>query len=141
MSAANLTCNILSHTLQDGPINLLCPKFNLTLAKTDSAAIKAEISSKIIRLATPFVLNSLFNQLCPGDSKEPHAALNHVRQTYNDANGNTVFGSTLKGPLCCYGCGGPHPWSCLKNGIHVIKCPNASNPGISQNAKKVIKHI
>jgi hypothetical protein len=39
MSAANRTCNVLSHTLQDGPINLLCPEFNRTLAKTDSTAI------------------------------------------------------------------------------------------------------
>jgi hypothetical protein len=266
MSAANLTHNVLSHTLQDGPINLLCPKFNLTLAKTDSTAIEVEINSKIIRLATPLVLNSLFNQLCPTYSKEPHAALDHVRKTHNDSNGNTVFssvneyctqilaasclfidqevlpvsvcqafingldhcltasfrthfpdysksqdcaamhqrkvlqemlqavlrakmeynnikaialeasgfsgqtfttqvnasqaertiscfsndngsnrsgrsGSTPKGPLCCYGCGGPHQKSLLKNGIHVIKCPNASNPGIHKNAKKVIKGI
>ncbi len=266
MSTNNLTHDVLSHTLQDGPINLLCPKFNLTLAKTDSTAIEVEISSKIIRLATPLVLNSLFNQLCPSYSKEPHATLDHVQQTYDDANGNTVFssvyeyytqilaascpfinkevppvsvcqafidsldhlltagfrthfpnygksqdgaamhqrkvlqemlqaalcakteynniraitleasgfgsqaftaqvnasqaektitcysnnnssnksgrsGSTLKGPLHCYGCGGPHQWSLFKNGIHVIKCPNASNPGIREKAKKVIKHI
>ncbi len=263
MSATNFTPNVFSHTLQDGPINLLFPDFNLTSAKTDSTAIKAEISSKIIRLATPLVLDSLFNQLCPGYSKEPHAALDHVCQTYDDANGNTVFSSvyeyytqilaascpfidqevlpvsicqafikdldyclmagfrthfpdyskshdcaamhkrkilqemlqamlcaetgynniraialeasgfsgqaftaqvnasqaektitrysndngsnrssgTQKGPLHCYGCGGPHPWSLLKNGIHVIKCPNAGNPGIHENAKKVIKCI
>ena len=39
----------------------------------------------------PFILDHLFNQLCPGYSKEPHAALNHIRQTYNDATGNTIF--------------------------------------------------
>ncbi len=255
--------NVLDHTLQDGPINLLCPDFNLTSAKTDSTNIEAEISSKIIRLATPSVLESLFNQLCPGYSKEPHAALDHVRQTYNDANGSKVFscvydyytqilaasrpfidmetlpvsvcqafidgldqhlsagfrthfptysipqdcsaihqrtvlqemlqaalrakseynniraiaseasgfgsgqtfsaqvnasqaektiskyrddtsnkaGSSSKGPLCCYGCGGPHPWSLLKQGIHVIKCPTASNPGIQENAKRTIERI
>ena len=96
MSATNFTPNVFSHTLQDGPINLLCPDFNLTSAKTDSTAIKAEISSKIIRLATPLVLDSLFNQLCPGYSKEPHAALDHVCQTYDDANGNTVFSSVYE---------------------------------------------
>jgi hypothetical protein len=32
-------------------------------------------------------------------------------------------------------------WSLLENGIHVIKCPNASNPGIRENTKKVIKRI
>jgi hypothetical protein len=93
ISATNFTRDVLAHTLQDGPIDLLCPDFNLTSAKTDSTIIEAEISSKIIRLATPLVLDSLFNQLCPGYSKEPHAALDHVWQTYDDSNGNKVFSS------------------------------------------------
>ncbi len=37
------------------------------------------------------VLDCLFNQLCPGYSKEPHAALDHIRQTYEDAEGNIIF--------------------------------------------------
>jgi hypothetical protein len=262
--AAEFSRDILAVTLQDGPIDLLCPDFNLTNAKTDSTTIAAKINSKIIRLATPSVLDHLFNQLCPGYSKEPHAALDHIRQTYDDATGNTIFssvyeyytrilaascpfidqevlsisvcqvfmddldsrlltgfrthfpnysqsqdrtathqqkvlqdmlqaaicakteytnirtiasealgagqafsarvnasqaektisqyksgddssnksGSTAsRGPLRCYGCGGPHPWSSLKNGIHVIKCPNAGNPGIQENAKKTIERI
>ncbi len=85
--------DILVVTLQDGPIDLLCPDFNLTSAKTDSTTIEAEISSKIIKLATPSILDHLFNQLCPGYSKEPHAALDHIRQTYKDASGNTIFSS------------------------------------------------
>jgi hypothetical protein len=260
-SAANFNRNVLVHTLQDGPIDLLCSDFNLTSAKTDSTNIEAAISSKIICLATPLVF---FNQLCPGYLKEPHAALDYVRQAYNNLNGKKVFssvydyytqilaasrpfidmetlpvsvcqafidgldhhlsagfrthfptysipqdrstthqrtvlqqmlqaalrakskynniraialeasgfgsgqafsaqvstsqaettirgysndtssnksGNLSKGPLCCYGCGGPHPWSLLENGIHVVKCPNASNPGIQENAKKTIKRI
>jgi hypothetical protein len=263
ITAANFTCDVLAHTLQDRPINLLCPDYNLTSAKTYLTTMVAEISSKIIHLATPSVLDTLFNQLCPGYSKEPHTALDHIQQTYNNRNSNTVFlsvydyytqifaascpfidmevlpvsifqafiddldhcllagfcthfpdyskspdcaaahqrtvlqdmlqaalcakteynniraialeasgfgsqafsaqvntsqaektisrysnnnssrksGSSSKGPLCCCGCGGPHPWSLLKNRIHVIKCSNANNPGIHENAKKVIKHI
>jgi hypothetical protein len=56
---------------------------------------------------------------------------------YSDNNGSSKSGGSSKGPLCCYGCGGPHPWSLLKNGILVIKCPNANNPGIHENAKKL----
>jgi hypothetical protein len=89
--AAGFSRDILAGTLQDGPIGLLRPDFNLTSAKTDSTTIAAEINSKIIRLATPSVFDHLFNQLCPGYSKEPHAALNHIRQTYDDATGNTIF--------------------------------------------------
>jgi hypothetical protein len=65
IAATDFACNILTMTLQDGPIDLCCPNFNLTLAKMDSTAIKAEINSKIICLATPLVLGHLFNQLCP----------------------------------------------------------------------------
>ena len=262
--AAEFSRDILAVTLQDGPIDLLRPDFNLTSAKTDSTTIAAEINSKIIRLATPSILDHLFNQLCPGYSKEPHAALDHIKQTYDDATGNTIFSSVYKyytrilaasrpfidqevlpvsicqvfmdgldsrllagfrthfpnysqsqertathqrkvlqdmlqaairaeteytnirtiasealgagqafsaqvnasqaektisnykggddgsnksgstasrGPLRCYGCGGPHPWSSLDNGIYVIKCPNAGNPGIQENAKKTIERI
>jgi len=44
--AAEFSRGILAVTLQDGPIDLLCPNFNLTSAKTDSTTIAAEISSK-----------------------------------------------------------------------------------------------
>jgi hypothetical protein len=77
-------------------MNLLCHEFNLLAAKTDSTIIKAKINMKVIRLATPSVIDHLFNQLCPGYSKEPHAALDHIRQTYNDSNGNTVFSSMFE---------------------------------------------
>ncbi len=57
-------------------------------------------------------------------------------------DGSNKSGSTAsRGPLRCYGCGGPHPWSSLDNGIYVIKCPNAGNPGIQENAKKTIERI
>jgi hypothetical protein len=41
----------------------------------------------------------------------------------NGSNKSGRSGSTLKGPLCCFGCGGPHPWSLLENRIHVLKYP------------------
>jgi hypothetical protein len=88
--------DILGVTLQDGPIHLLCPKFNLTAAKTYSTIIEAKINMKVICLATPSVIDHLFNQLCPGYSKEPHAALDHIRQMYNDSYGNTVFSSVFE---------------------------------------------
>ncbi len=88
--------DILGVTLQDVPINLLCPEFNLMAAKTDSMIIEAKINMKVICLAIPSVIDHLFNQLCLGYSKEPHAALDHIRQMYNDSNGNTVFSSVFE---------------------------------------------
>ncbi len=45
------------------------------------------------KISTPSILDHLFNQLCPGYSKEPHVALDHIWQTYKDASGNTIFSS------------------------------------------------
>ncbi len=91
--AADFSHDILATTLQDAPFNLLHPEFSLSSAKTDSTAIEAGISSKIIQLATLSILDHLFNQLCPGYSKEPHTALDHVWQTYEEASSNTIFSS------------------------------------------------
>jgi hypothetical protein len=46
IAAADFAQDILITTLQDSPIDLLCPKFNLPLAKMDSTAIEAGINSK-----------------------------------------------------------------------------------------------
>jgi hypothetical protein len=46
-------------------------------------------------LATPSILECLFNQLCPGYFKEPHANLDHTRQMYEDTEGNTIFQSVF----------------------------------------------
>jgi hypothetical protein len=59
----------------------------------------------------------------------------------SDDNGSNKSGGLFKGQLRCHGCDGPHPWSLLKHGIHVIKSPNANNPEIQENAKKVINCI
>jgi hypothetical protein len=78
------------------PLTCFAPPFQshkCKSAKTDSATIKVEISLKIIKLATPSILDHLFNRLCPGYSKEPHTALDHIRQTYEDASNNTIFSS------------------------------------------------
>ncbi len=88
--------NIFGVTLQDGPINLLCLGFNLTVVKTDSMIIKAKINMKVICLTTPSVIDHLFIWLCPGYSKEPHTAFDHIWQFYSDSNGNTVFSSVFE---------------------------------------------
>ncbi len=91
IAATDLERDILAHTLQDGPVDFLSPMFNLTAARLDRTILVSEIRSKILMLATLSILGCLFNQLCPGYSKEPHAALDHIKQTYEDAEGNIIF--------------------------------------------------
>jgi hypothetical protein len=91
ISVADLTHDVQSHNLQDGPINLLCPKFNLNLTKTDLTTTKTEISFIIVYLVTALACNSLFNQHCLVYSKEPNTAQDHTQQTYSNANGTQYF--------------------------------------------------
>ncbi len=51
---------------------------------------------------------------------------------------NTIWGIKQ---LLTYGCGGPHPWSVLKKETYVVKCPNAADPKIRENAKATIDRI
>jgi hypothetical protein len=89
--AADFAHDILATTLQGRSLGRLCSEFNLSSAKTNSTAIEAEISFKIIHLITSSALDHLYNQLCPGYSKKPHAALDHIWRRYEDASCNTIF--------------------------------------------------
>jgi hypothetical protein len=95
MAAKEFQHDILGITLQDRPGDLLSPTFNLTLAKMDHTTLVSKVRPKIIMLATPSVLECLFNQLYPGYSKQPYAALDHIWQMYEDAEGNTIFQSVF----------------------------------------------
>jgi hypothetical protein len=67
--------------------------FNLTSARMDCTTLVSKICSKIIILAILSILECLFNQLCPGYSKEPHATLDHIWQTHEDMEGSTILQS------------------------------------------------
>ncbi len=86
---------ILNQTLQDGPYNLEPANFNLTTARTDGTALQSEIKGKILRLAFATVCNTLFLELCPGYSNQPHAVQDHIHQVHFDHEGNQVI-STIQ---------------------------------------------
>jgi hypothetical protein len=78
---------ILSVTHQDAPYDLLEPVFNLTSCQTNSTVIYGELKSQVVRLASPTIHQQLFEVLIPGYSLEPHNVLDHIWQSYIDANG------------------------------------------------------
>ena len=86
---------ILEPVLQDGPVQLIPSDFNLPEVNTNSAGIGAKIDGKILKLAWHQVSASVFNELSPGYSNQPQAAVEHIRQCYQDSKGNnnctTVF--------------------------------------------------
>jgi hypothetical protein len=81
---------ILLPVHQDGPVTLAASDFNLPNANTDSVSIAVEIDGKIIKLAWHQLCSSIFTELCPGYSNQPQAALEYIKQSYVDAEGNLI---------------------------------------------------
>ena len=90
LSMSEFQAQILDVTYQDGPVDLQPSKFNLTSARTDSSDIRSEHEGKITRLASATIWQTMFLELCPGYSMQPHAAIDHIRQVHTDREGNVV---------------------------------------------------
>jgi hypothetical protein len=66
---------------------------------------------------------------------------------YSPTDGSPATGGVNRGarpsPRAwqCFGCGGPHPYSELRDGTHVVICPNWDNPGVHENAAKNIMRM
>ncbi len=90
LSPQEVRAQILDLMIQGDPLDLLPPSFNVQSAWADSIALRMEINQKILRLALPTICNTLFMELCPGYSSQPHAALEHICQVHTDAAGNQV---------------------------------------------------
>ena len=89
LTPEQVTRDILQQVHQDNPLLLRASQFNLTAASTDSIELMSSINDRILRLAYPQIVHSLFNELCPNYSDQPHAALEQVKQTFTDQDGVT----------------------------------------------------
>jgi hypothetical protein len=97
LDAQGVQREITNFTLQDGPVELQAASFGATSARTDSSAIRTEIQEKILRLASSSICHTMFTELCPGYSNQPHAALEHIRQVHNSVQfGSSVLSTTIK---------------------------------------------
>jgi hypothetical protein len=93
LSPEDVKTQILDATLQDGPVELQPASFGLSNARTNRKALQADINDKNLRLAFHTVYHTLFLELCPGYSSQPHTALDHIRQVHTDHKGNQVVSS------------------------------------------------
>ncbi len=50
-----------------------------------------DIDIKILKLVYKQICASLFQELCPGYSDQPQAALNHINQSYVGPDGQLVI--------------------------------------------------
>ena len=90
LSVADVKYTILDATHQDAPYNLLEPVFNLTSCRTDSTVIYGKLKSQVVPLASAIIHQQLFEVLVPGFSLEPHNVLNHIWQSYINADGTQI---------------------------------------------------
>jgi hypothetical protein len=90
LSPDKVSVQILDLTLQGNPLDLLPPNFNVRSARTDLIALQLEIDQKILCLASATICTTLFMELCPGYSSQPHVALEHICQVHTNASGNQV---------------------------------------------------
>jgi hypothetical protein len=81
---------LLDACLQDGPVLLKSSDFNLQNANTNSTDIALDIEQKILKLAWHHLCTSIFAEICPGYSSQPHANIDHIEQSYVDSEGNMV---------------------------------------------------
>jgi hypothetical protein len=90
MSPADVQAQILDITFQDFPVDHQPSKFNLSSARTDSSEMRSDIQGRIVRLVSATVWHTMFLELCPGYSMQPHATIDHIRQVHTDRDGNQV---------------------------------------------------
>jgi hypothetical protein len=76
--------------MQDSPILLKAYDFNLPSVNTGAFKISLKIERKIRQLAWLETCASVFHEVCPGYSDKPHAALEHILQTYKDCDSTLV---------------------------------------------------
>jgi hypothetical protein len=72
--------------------------FNLGDANIDAVTIHKNIHAKILHLSFKQIAASIFVQLCPSYSDQPHAVLEHIRQMLTGASGQPVTASIIE----CY---------------------------------------
>ena len=87
---------ILEPCLHTGPITLGVASFNLTNAQIDDTTCVDLIHSKVLKLGFKQICKSIFQQLCPGYSDQPHAALEHIRMTSVGPDGQMVTSTTIE---------------------------------------------
>ncbi len=62
--------------------------------------------------------------------------------SWSPAAGNAQRSMGIQRPWSCFGCGGPHPYSEFRGTEgHVIVCPNKDNPGVRENAARIIERM
>jgi hypothetical protein len=90
MTAAEVLTQIVNPCLQQGPITLENADFNLAAANVDTTKHREILNTKILTLGFTQICAAMFKQLCPSYSDQPHAVIEHIRQSAPGPDGQLV---------------------------------------------------
>ena len=91
LSTVEIHTIILGPCVQDHPVTLVTPDFNLpSVVRTNEVSMHAEITKKVPRFAFNQICATLFTTLCPNYTSQPHAAVDVIKQSYIDPDGQRV---------------------------------------------------
>jgi hypothetical protein len=105
--------------LLDGPIAFFPAGFNLGDANIDVVAIRETIHVMILCLGFKQICMSIFVQLCPGYSDQPHAILEYICQTSTGPDGQPVAGTVIE--YYQHMLNAAHPFA-MQNGYAISIC-------------------
>jgi hypothetical protein len=95
LTQEQVRADILEPCLHDGPVTLRVADFNLNEVQIDDTSINETIQAKILKLGFKQICASVLQQLCPGYSNQPHAAIEHIRQSAPGPDGQLVTATTI----------------------------------------------
>jgi hypothetical protein len=90
MTAAEVLTEIVDPCLQMGPITLKNADFNLAAANIDTSKHRDLLNSKTLQLGFMQICAAMFKQLCPSYSDQPHAVIEHIRQSAPGPDGQLI---------------------------------------------------
>lgn len=79
---------VIDHIDFQCPIGLSSPAWNVNDATIDSVEIRQDIERKYLSLALGTIEQVVFEELCPGYTNKPHAAVESIYQITTDSEGN-----------------------------------------------------
>jgi hypothetical protein len=95
LTQAQVRADILKLCLHDGTVILRAADFNLNKVQIDDTSINETIQAKILKLGFKQICASVLQQLCLGYSDQPHAAIEHIRQSVPGPDGQLVTATTI----------------------------------------------
>jgi hypothetical protein len=96
LTPVQVCADVLEPCLHDGPITLKAANFNLQDVQINDTSVLKTIQAKILKLCFKQICTYVFNQLCPGYSDQPHAAIEHIHQSAPGPDGQLITATTIE---------------------------------------------